>query len=346
MILNRLNKDIDELVFNSSVLSRLNNCTVLVTGSTGLIGSILVKTLLKHGNIKVYAVCRNENKFNSVFSDYPSNNLFPMFSDITKLNISDIEIDYIVHCASITDSSTFVNKPVETLNTAIDGTKNLLNQCINKKIKSFVYLSSLEIYGSFNNESIKNVKEEDCGYINTLSARSSYSEGKRIVENYCISYMTEYNIPVIIARLCQTFGAGVEYNDNRVFAQFARAVIENKNIVLKTKGETVRNYCYTTDAIAGIITIMIQGQSGQAYNIANMTTTISIADMARFVCKLYPESKSQVVFDIAEDATKLGYNPVLKLQLDSSRLQTLGWTPKISLEEMFIRLIEYMKETK
>ena len=177
-----------------------------------------------------------------------------------------------------------------------------------------------------------------------MSVRSSYSEGKRIVENYCISYMSQFGIPVKIARLCQTFGPGVEYNDNRVFAQFARSVIEGKDIILKTKGETVRNYCYTSDAVTGLITIMVKGENGQAYNIANMETTISIVDMANLVTTLLPESKSKLLFDIAPDATKLGYNPIMKIQIDSSKLQALGWKTEVPLKEMFIRLIQYMKD--
>lgn len=339
-----LEKDINELVSNCKVFSKLENSSVLVTGSTGLIGSILVKSLLKNKNIKVYACCRNREKFNSVFKNYISPNLISIFSDILDFDISNLNIDYIIHTASITDSKTFIEKPVETLNIAIDGTRNLLKQCVNKNIKSFVYLSSLEVYGTFYDfDGIKNVKETDSGYIDTMSVRSSYSEGKRIVENICKSYCNEYKVPVKVARLCQTFGAGVLYNDNRVFAQFARAIIEKKDIVLKTKGETVRNYCYTTDAVSGILTILLKGNSGEAYNIANMETTISIVDMAKQVCSLYTDSNSKVVFDIAEDASKLGYNPVVKLQLDSTKLQTLGWQPFINLKEAYKRLIEYMR---
>lgn len=339
-----LENDINELVINHEIFNKLENSSVLVTGSTGLIGSILVKSLLKNGKIKVYACCRNQEKFNFVFKNYISSNLIPIFSDILKLDISNININYIIHTASITDSKTFIKKPVETINIAIDGTRNLLKQCINKKIKGFVYLSSLEVYGTFYDcDGIKNVKETDSGYIDTMSVRSSYSEGKRIVENICKSYCEEYKIPVKVARLCQTFGAGVLYNDNRVFAQFARAIIEKKDIVLKTKGETVRNYCYTTDAVSGIFTILLKGESGEAYNVANMKTTISIVDMAKLICSLYPDSNSKVVFDIAKDASKLGYNPVVKLQLDSTKLQSLGWKPLVNLEEAYKRLIEYMR---
>ena len=177
-----------------------------------------------------------------------------------------------------------------------------------------------------------------------MSVRSSYSESKRMVENICASYASEYKIPIKVVRLCQTFGAGVEYNDSRVFAQFARSVIEGKDIILKTKGETVRNYCYTTDAVSGILMVLSKGNVGEAYNVANMDTTISIADMAELVCSLYSESGSKVIFDIAEDVEKLGYNPMVKLQLDSTKTVALGWHSKVDLKDMFKRLVSGMKE--
>ena len=345
-----LENDIEELIFQKKYFKPFENTTLLVTGATGLLGSILIKSILRYAKqnekkITIYAACRSKKKFEKVFSDYICDNLKSIISDIISIDISTIEVDYIVHGASITDSKTFVEKPVETISVALDGTRNLLRQCVSKKLKGFIYLSSLEVYGTYSSfDGIKTVIENEAGYINSLSVRSSYSEGKRMVENICAAYKSEYRIPIKIARLCQTFGAGVEYNDNRVFAQFARAVIEHKNIILKTKGETIRNYCYTTDAISGILTILSKGNIGEAYNIANMETTISIADMAHLVCDMYPESGSKVVFDIAEDSSKLGYNPVVKLQLCSEKLIALGWNAEYKLNIMFKNLIEGMKE--
>lgn len=344
-----LEKDIEKLISQRKYFESFENSSILVTGATGLLGSILIKSILSYAKqnqkkIIVYAACRSKEKFEKVFEDYIYDNLNPIYSDITSIDISSIEIDYIVHGASITDSKTFVEKPVETISIALDGTRNLLQQCIGKSLKGFIYLSSLEVYGSFNSfEGIKNVTENEAGYINVLSVRSSYSEGKRMVENICAAYASEYKLPIKIVRLCQTFGAGVEYNDNRVFAQFARAVIEHKDIVLKTKGETIRNYCYTTDAVSGILTVLAKGSVGEAYNIANIQTTISIANMANLFCSLYPDSNSKVVFDIKEDAEKLGYNPVIKLQLDSSKLVALGWTVVVDFENMCKRLVEGMR---
>ena len=175
--------DINKLISNEQYFEAFEGTKILVTGATGLIGSIIIKSLLSYSEksqkqITIYAACRSQDKFNKIFADYICfEKLKPIFSDILTLEISSIELDYIIHGASITDSKTFVDRPVETIAIALEGTKNLLQQCVNKKIKGFVYLSSLEIYGSFNSETgIINVTEYDSGYINILSVRSSYSE--------------------------------------------------------------------------------------------------------------------------------------------------------------------------
>lgn len=345
-----LEKDIQELASRKSCFEPFENSSVLITGATGLLGSILAKSLIAYAqrnnaDIKVYACCRSKEKYKRIFGGCQCSSLKPVFGDVSQLDISSLCIDWIVHGASITDSRTFIERPVETIETAVGGTQNLLRQCVGKELKGFVCLSSLEVYGAFKDfDGIKNVLESDGGYIDTMSVRASYSEGKRMAETLCASYAAEYDIPVKVARLCQTFGAGVEYGDSRVFAQFARAVIEKTDIVLRTKGETVRNYCYTTDAVRGILTVLSKGHAGEAYNIANSDTTVSIADMARLVCALFPESGSRVVFDIAEDAGKLGYNPVVKMRLDSAKIEALGWKAEVPLDEMFRRLVEWMRE--
>ena len=174
----------------------------------------------------------------------------------------------------MTASKAFVQKPVETIETTIWGTNNLLKFAQETGIKGMVYLSSLEVYGTtdFN---LPEISEESYGYIEPLDPRSSYSEGKRMAECLCSAYFHEYGLPVKIVRLTQTFGPGVDYNDNRVFAQFARSIIEKRDIILHTKGETVRDYCYSRDAIAAIFTVLIKGEEGEAYNVANEETTIS-----------------------------------------------------------------------
>lgn len=346
-----LQNDLDLIINNASICwDMLKNKTILVTGATGLIGSQIVMTLLnasaeKELNINVLAAVRNKEKAEKIFRYAKNDSLDYIVQDILQPFSTDKSIDYIIHGASMTSSKDFVDYPVETIKTALQGTENILNLAKGKNIKGMIYLSSLEIYGvvDFN---IEKVTEDMSGTIDSMSVRSSYSEGKRMVECLCAAYASEYKIPIKVARLCQTFGPGVNYKDNRVFAQFARSIIEGEDIVLKTDGSTERNYCYIRDAISGILTVLLKGNSGEAYNIANKDTLITIRGMAEMLIKMYPESGSSLKFDIAEDITKLGYNPKVKMNLDTSKLEALGWSAEVSLSEMFQNLITSMKFNK
>ena len=326
---------------------KLKGSTVLVTGATGLIGGQLVMTLLnanaeKGLGLKVIAAVRNREKAEKLFKYADKDAIEYLVQDVTAPYSYEGGIDYIIHGASITSSKAFVETPVETIFTALDGTKNLLELARDKQVKGMVYLSSLEVYGVVD-MSLESVDEKTFGTIDPMSVRSSYSEGKRMVETLCSSYAHEYGVPVKVARLCQSMGAGVGYNDGRVFAQFARAIIEGTDIVLMTDGSTERNYCYISDAVTGILTVLLKGETAEAYNVANKDTLISIRDMAQMLIDNYPESGTKLVFNIAEDPTKLGYNPKVKMNLATAKAEALGWKAQVGLSEMFDRLIESMK---
>ena len=128
-----------------------------------------------------------------------------------------------------------------------------------------------------------------------------------------------------------------------MFAEFARCAIEKRDIVLPTQGNTVRTYCYTTDAISALIYIALYGEVGAAYNVTNPDTACSIKEMAQLVCDIYPETGIQVVIDIPENVASFGYNPEMVIKLDSTRLEKLGWKAQVGIEEMFKRLIESMR---
>lgn len=340
-----INEDLMRIAISDVPFDKMDGKVVFVTGATGLIGSQFIKSIVCYNevnntDIKVVAFVRSVEKAKTVLGE--SKNIEICVGDINSKISYDGKVDYIIHGASATSSKFFVEHPVETIFTAIDGTKNILEFAREKKVESFVYLSSLEVYGTPDGSKEK-ITENDYGYIDQLNVRSSYSEGKRMVECLCCSYASEYGVPVKIARLSQTFGAGVEYNDGRVFAEFARCAIEKRDIVLHTQGNTVRTYCYTTDAISALIYIAIYGETGAAYNVTNPDTACSIKEMAQLVCDIYPETGIQVVIDIPENVASFGYNPEMVIKLDSTRLEKLGWKAHVGIEEMFKRLIESMR---
>lgn len=346
-----LQNDIESIA-NSPILDQIESDSVFfVTGATGLIGSQIVKALLSWGQksnkrIKVIALVRSRSKAENIYADMLEDRALELWiGDVTQPLKINGKIDYIIHGASATSSRFFVENPVETIYTAMDGTKNVLELAHEKSVKKVVYLSSLEVYGTPEKRD-GYIKENEYGYIDPIQVRSSYSEGKRMAECVCVSYAKEYGVPVTIARLSQTFGAGVDYHDGRVFAEFARCAIENRNIVLHTQGNTIRTYCYTTDAIKAIFTLMFKGAVGEAYNVTNMETAISIKEMAEMVCGLNPEKNIKVIVDIPKDIASFGYNPEMVVRLDSSKIQELGWRAEFDIKQMFKRLIESMRTMK
>ena len=322
------------------VFDHLENKSILVTGATGIIGTTIVKMILeKTQTTKVFALIRNKDKAETVFKNYTQQNqrLFFVCADVTQaIEIKD-SIDYIIHAASETSSKAFVNAPVETIATALNGTKNVLELAKEQKVKGLVYLSSMEVYGS--PETDEKITENHGTNLLTTEVRTSYPESKRMCESLCASYASEYKVPAKIVRLTQTFGPGINYNDSRVFAEFARCAIEKRPIVLHTKGETKRNYLYTVDAATAILTVLVKGAIGEAYNAANELTYCTIYEMAQLVASHCTNNAIQVEIR-EEDTTKYGYAPPLKMNLDTTKLQMLGWSASTNLAEMFEALIQ------
>lgn len=341
MSMNILKDDLEYITNFNLPYQKLKEHTVLVTGATGLIGFQLIKALLAIGNIRIIALIRNVDKAKRIYTKEEMQNISFVIGDIVeKINI-DMDVDYIFHCAAVTTSKMMINNPVETIITSVNGTNNILKLALEKSSKSVVFISSMEMYGAFNSN-VGEITEETIGYIDPLELRSNYPESKRLCENMCIAYLHEYNVPVKIARLAQTFGAGILPWENRVFAQFARSVLNETDIVLHTKGLSEGNYCYTSDCITGLFTILLNGENGEAYNISNPKNHTTIANMANMVAENIANNKIKVIYDIPESNT-YGYAAETKMKLNSDKLQKIGWIPHVDLEESYNRMIEQLK---
>ena len=329
--------DINEFVKKFDLIEQLKNKSILITGGTGLIGSSLIKYIAyaskqRKLDIEIFGMARSKEKVLS--KNFPDNVTW-IYQDMKRTLSDEIKVDYIIHTASPTQSKYMISHPVELINDTYIGTRNLLEYAKEHNITKFVYLSSIEVYGQmFEN---KLVTEENNGYIDQMNVRSCYSEGKRLIECLCSSYADEYNIPVNVARLTQTFGAGVAFDDNRVYSQFCHQILKGDNIILHTDGESAKNYLYISDAVTGLITILLKGNVGEAYNLCNEENYISIYDLANFLVNNFNKDVSVNI----EKKENEGYAPVTKVNLSSSKLRKLGWMPSSDLKDSFTKLLNY-----
>lgn len=338
-----LEEDVRQFAEDFPLWSSLRGQTIAVTGATGLLGSCAIRCLLMlnrlyGAGIGVLAVVRSEEKLRQVFaSEAIPYYIYDCASG--KPFSPPVPVDGLIHFASPTASRYFVTHPVDTLLTGVLGTDSILRYARSSRLRSLVYVSSLEVYGEVADDSHP-LTEDMQGYLPLTDARSSYPMGKRAAECLCHAYAEEYGVPVKIARLAQTFGAGVSPDDGRVFAQFARSVIRGEDIVLHTAGLLSRSYCYTTDAMSALFYLLLGGVDGEAYNVANPETYVSVADMARFVCREFnPSCRLRV-----EPKEGMGYSPTTHLRLSTDKMERLGWRPRYGLREMYHRLILSLKE--
>ena len=332
-------EDIQEFARSFALADELADASFLITGATGLIGSSLISCLLAlDKGIRIIAPVRNKEKALAIFGDL-SNQVKWMECDLASCNYDQAgKVDYVIHCAAPTSSKFFVDCPVETIRVIYEATASLLNYTHRQNVKGFVHLSSLEVYGSGLPDT--KITEDMQGYWDVMRVRSSYPVVKRAVENLCCAYVSEYGVPVKVARLTQTTGAGIAKDDNRVIAQFAKLAARGEDIVLHTTGESARPYCYTTDCVSALLYILLRGKNGEAYNVANEDTYISARGMAEFLRDNFNPSINVKI----ELNDNMGYAPVSKLDLSTEKLRALGWQPRYNLKQLFERLIAYLSE--
>ena len=340
---NILQEDLENLL-NASWLpwDQLQQKAVLITGASGLIGSNMVRGLTYVNrkldlNMSILALVRDKHKALKKFADLADDVALSIIQADVEYNLNfHQKIDFIIHGASPTASSYFIENPVETIKTVVNGTVNMLELAKVNKVEGFVYLSSMEVYGAPQNEDL--LSEKDVGYMNPLLVRNCYPESKRMCEALCAAYAEEYNIPAMSIRLAQTFGVGVEKNDTRVFAEFARCVENRQDIVLLTDGGSKRCYLYTMDAVSAILTVLLKGERGKAYNAGNVGTYCSIKEMAQMVVHKLANDEITVKFsENLENCKEFSFPHFY--HLDITEISKLGWKATWGLREMYVRMM-------
>ena len=330
-----LKKIVDEYKFE-----KLAQKTILITGANGLIGSALIDLLNMYNivydyNIKIVALVRTRildriEKYNDVTV---------LKQDVIEKINYESNVDYIIHAASNSNPLMYSKDPVGTMLGNFYGMNNVLEFAKSHETNRVLYVSSGEVYGQGDDGTIA-FGEDSFGKINSMNPRSCYPISKLASETLCSSYSLQHNVETVIVRPCHIYGPTQTENDSRVSAQFINNVLNNENIILKSEGKQVRSYCYVLDCASAILKVMSDGENGNAYNISNHDSIISIKEMAELVATT---NNKKVEYAIPDEIEKRGFTPVTRSVLDSTKLYNLGWKPFWKFENGIKSTVEIMK---
>ena len=319
----------------------LKNKTILITGSSGMTASGIIKWILLENELKgidckIYASTRHpENVLDYVEkSDNVKMCLFGHESEYIK----DAKIYYIIHAAAPTGRAFFISKPVETIRVIVDETEKML-ELAKEKNANMIYLSSVEAYGIPNSNSP--LTEKYVGAVDSLDIRNGYPMGKKAAEFLCYAMTKEYDVNVKIVRPSSIQGLLQPYNEQRIFNEILRCVIENRNLIMKSDGLSKKSFIYTLDAISAILTVLFKGVSGEAYNITDPSTYLTMNDLANTIFKRF-NPELIIEYDI-QDRNDTGYLPHLEFTQNINKIKNLGWKPITSLEKIYEVDIERFK---
>ena len=328
---------------------KLDDKTILITGSTGLIGKYLILSLLERNRIygshtRIIAIGRDKNKFLRRFRDCANlSDVEFREHDIQSPFLYEGQIHYILHMASNTHPRLYAAKPIETEMTNILGTFHLLNLASVKPGCRFVFTSSTDIYGD-NRNTKEYLEETDCGYIDCNTLRAGYIEGKRASEALCNAFKEEKKVDFVTARLCRLYGPTMQRTDSRAISQFIEKAVHGEDIVLKSQGTQTFSHLYVYDAVTALLQIMTEGRSGNVYNVADKNQTPSLRQLAQ---KLADIAGTRVIFDLPDSLETKGASTFQNVRLDPTKLCNLGWRPTVDLDTGLRHTVEYFRsETK
>ena len=338
-------QDLEEIIsFKKVVWKKFEGSNFLISGGQGMLGLYIVYTLIFLNNnvfkkkVNIYLIIRG--KLNNKIKQLSKNNRLKIIrKDLREFKTFDKKIDYIIHAASNARPNKYIDNPVDTLDTNYNGTYNLLNLSLKKKIKSFLYLSSGDVYG---NVKKKFISENEIGSIDLLSKRACYSEAKRIGETLCYNFHLKHRLPIKIVRLFHTYGPTLNLKDERIFSSIVKDLKNKKKIVINSNGKEKRSFCYITDAIIGFFLILQKGKDGNAYNLANNKENIKIIDLAKIISKIPKYSVKIIVKGKKKFLHQTSYTNHYKPLV--TKLKKLGWVEKVNLKEGFSRIIKYLYE--
>lgn len=327
---------------------KLRDKSVMLSGATGLIGSFLIDTILEKNaadglNCTVYALGRSEEKARARFCRFADDPRFVFLPyDVKKPFVRDDigAVAYVLHLASNTHPLQYATDPIGTITTNIIGLQNMLDFAAAHHAERFAFASSNEIYGE-NRGDVEFFDEKYCGYIDSNTMRAGYPESKRCGEALCQAYKAQKGLDVVIPRLTRSYGPTLQSSDTKAISQFIKKGVAGEDIVLKSAGTQYYSYQYVADSVAGLLWVLLCGESGEAYNIAEEHSDIMLKDLAAIIAGI---NGKNVVFEVPDALEASGYSKATKARLDGHKLAALGWKPKYDIQSGIERTIAILRE--
>ena len=337
-----LQEDARDILKQDISWEKFDGKRILVTGAGGMLGSYISRTILQwkeiSGNdLELYALVRHPEKLPEDVRDQVK----VLRQSVAEPIRTDVDFHYIIHAASPASPLIMREDPVGTIAANTLGAYYTLDLARRSHAEGYLFISSREIYGQPYDDQ-KEFTEDSYGFVDPLSPRSCYPEGKKAAETMCASFAQQYGLNVKVARLAHTYGPGMSVDDGRVQADFLRDVINDRNIVMKSEGKPIRTYTYVSDAVAAIFRILLDSDK-MVYNISSPESTVSIRQLAETLADAYAERDNQVVMDLPKETKDTGAAPFTLGILNSDRLHNIGWQPQYSLKEGLMRTVQYLE---
>ncbi len=345
MNMSRIEQEDFAYIVSKMDIDSFRDCSVLITGATGFLGKYITRFFLflnqrEKFRIKIYILARDLKKAEDVFGI--NDQMVLLAGTVETYQFEMKSIDYIFHCASISNTQLFETKPVDVITANTIGTVNLLELARTRNAKGVLFLSSGAVYGN---------SEEYAGLIGEMNSfglcstrvSNCYAESKRMGEMLCAAYAKQYHVPAKIVRISHTYGPGINLQDGHVYSDFVTAIIKRQDLLIKGDGQAVRPFCYVRDALCAFLLILLKGEIGEAYNMANSACTVSIGELAHIlVTETFAEYQLHVKFLNEEDEQNFYKRRKADMTciIDVTKLKELGWQPQVSITEGFRRTVE------
>lgn len=328
-------KNIKRIASEHELWEKLKGHTILLSGATGMIGKCLIDLIMIYNEsneepIYITALSRDVKKAEKRLGIYMGNKAFRYIPCDVNEQIPECgDVDYVIHAASNTHPLQYANDSVGTITANVIGTKNLLDYAVTHGTKRFCFVSSVEIYGE-NRGDVEKFDETYMGYINCNTLRAGYPESKRLGETLCNAYRQTYGLDFVIPRLSRVYGPTMLMSDSKAISQFLKKAAAGEDIVLKSEGNQKYSYTFVTDAAAGVLYTIAFGSIGQAYNIADSASDITLKELAGMLAEI---AGTKVVFELPEESERRGYSTATKAMLDAARIEALGWKAQVHMQE-------------